>query len=416
MKSRTISDYILKKNSSSLGRIIVLTGSRQTGKTTIIRHCFPDYNYLSIEDPVLRNSFAALTASQWHVLYPNAILDEVQKKPELIESIKSVYDQYDNTHYILSGSSQFLLMEKVKESLAGRCVIVETYPLTLPELASNDWETQPSKSFFIQYLSGCTDTERLYPSFLLDPTFAIKQNAYNHYLHYGGYPILTNDSLSDEERWEWLNMYVKTFLERDIRDLVSFRDLEPFVKLQRYLALFTGALINYSSIAKETGVSVPTIQRYIRYMEMSYQTVVLPAWQANPVKKLVKAPKAHFLDQGVLKAILQKKGGMTGNEYESLIIAEIYKQSKNHRLPITLYHFRTQDGREVDLLIETADYFIAIEIKMTEKVSKTDARHLNNLQEILNKPLKHSFILSNDVDTQHFGDNITAVHAAAFLG
>ena len=116
----------------------------------------------------------------------------------------------------------------------------------------------------------------------------------------------------------------------------------------------------------------------------------------------------------VLRAVLQKKGAISGNEYESAIVSEIYKQVKICRFPLTCYRLRTQNGREVDLL-EAEDYFIAIEIKITENVNHTDARHLIELQSILNKPLKRSFILSNDVRTQYLTDNITAIHAAAFL-
>lgn len=415
MKRRIVFDYIQTKKDTALGRIIVLTGARQTGKTTVARYCFPDYVYLSIEDPVQRESYLKLTASLWKTYYPRAILDEVQKEPVLIESIKSVYDQFDEPRYILLGSSQFLLMEKVKESLAGRCIILEIYPLTLPELMTTAMDGVIQPSFFMQYLGNEQKRDEIFPSFLLDPTYALKQATYNFYLQYGGYPALTNEEFTDEDRREWLSMYVRTFLERDIRDLVSFRDLEPFVKLQHYLAHSTAELTNYSSIAKETGVSVPTVQRYVRYMEISYQTLTLPAWFANPRKKLVKSPKIHFLDYGVLQAILQKKGPPTGNEFESLVIAEIYKQIKTYRLPLTCYHLRTQDGREVDLLLEASDYFIAIEVKLTENVNQSDVRHLINLQEILNKPLKQCFLLSNDNRVQYFGNNIVAMHVAAFL-
>jgi hypothetical protein len=122
-----------------MGRIIILTGARQTGKTTLARNAFPGYAFLSIEDPILRQSYAGLSAAQWRDLYPRAILDEVQKQPVLIESIKSVYDQWPEPRYILLGSSQLLLLEKVKESLAGRCHIVELFPLTLPELGTESW-------------------------------------------------------------------------------------------------------------------------------------------------------------------------------------------------------------------------------------------------------------------------------------
>jgi predicted AAA+ superfamily ATPase len=233
-------------------------------------------------------------------------LDEIQKEPALISSIKATYDQFPDTRYALLGLSQFLLLEKVRESLAGRCVIMEIFPLILPELMTGNYEDTLQTPFFVQYIQGTQDIDSVYPAFSLDPHYAVKKNVCDFYLRYGGYSALTDKDLSEEEREEWLRMYVRTFLERDIRDLVSFRNLEPFVKLQRYLANTTGSLVNYSSIAKETGVSVPTVQRFVRYMEISYQSISLPAWFSNPLKKLVKAPKIHFLDNGVLRAVRLK--------------------------------------------------------------------------------------------------------------
>lgn len=414
MKNRQQKKIVLQKSTSKTGRIIVLTGARQTGKTTLAKKVFPDYEFISVEDPVLRGRYTQLSAQQWKNLYPRAILDEVQKEPVLIESIKSVYDQWPEPRYVLSGSSQLLLMEKVRESLAGRCTILELFPLTLPELRTQNWDEPVDESPFQQFIS--TGNTNWLPSSFFDKQLDAKQKAWKHYLQFGGYPFVSDENLSTEEKLDWLRNYVKTYLERDIRDLAQFRDLEPFVKLQRYTAINTGTLINASAVATQLGISAKTVSRYINYMEISYQTILLPAWSHNENKRLVKMPKIHFLDPGILQTVLQKQGGITGNEFESLVIAEIYKQVKNMQADARFYHLRTYDGKEVDLLIELADGYLAFEIKMKDVADKQDARHLATLGEILDKPLIHSFLLTNDPETRQFGDEITALNVAYFLG
>ena len=414
MKNRKIIPYIQQKVLSKFGRIIILTGARQTGKTTLVKKAFPDYTYLSIEDPKLRNTYTNLTAQQWAKLYPKALLDEIQKEPILIESIKATYDQFDESHYILLGSSQLLLMEKVRESLAGRCSIIEMYPLTLPELQTESWDDVMPDSLFQRILKN--EEIEYFPSFLLDKSRSNKLEAYYHYLKYGGFPAISSDDSNEEEKFDWLHNYVRTYLERDIRDLASFRDLDPFVKLQHYLALNTGNLINASAIGKQLGINVKTVQRYIKYFEISYQAIVLPAWSKNYNKRLVKSPKVHYMDTGIVQAVLNKKGGMTGNEYESAVIAEIYKQAKNAQSLAQFSFLRTHDNKEVDLLIEFPDFYYAFEIKMASKVSKADAKHLLGLEEILDKPIKKAFLLSNDEETKHFNDKTIALHTAMFLG
>jgi uncharacterized protein len=415
MKNRKLEFRIIERHASKFGRILVFTGARQTGKTTLARKLFPEYEYISIEDPITRSQYTKLTANQWMSLFPYAILDELQKEPILIESIKSVYDQWGDPKYILLGSSQLLLLEKVKESLAGRCTIIELYPLTLPELRTQDWAEESEDSLF-QLLFQNKQTTEFLPSSLLDRKLVQKQQAWQHYLKFGGYPAVSDSNLSDEERYDWIKGYVRTYLERDIRDLASFRDLEPFIKLQLYLAAHTGNLINASAIATQLGVSYKTVQRFIRYFELSYQAITLPAWSRNETKRLVKTPKIHYLDNGVLQTVLQKRGGINGNEFESLVIAEMYKQVQTNQIPATFYHFRTQDGREVDLLIETPDGYLAFEIKMTDKIGKQDIKHLIGLEQFLDKPLIKAFVISNDTQTTFFDNGIIAINAAYFLG
>lgn len=415
-KRRQIEAKILELKDKPYGRILVFTGARQVGKTTLVRQILSDYTYLSIEDPIKRKSYLSLTAQQWQTHYPKAILDEVQKEPQLIESIKATYDTYSDVRYVLLGSSQLLLMEKVKESLAGRCVIYELYPLTLPELETQSWDDTIHRSAWQKLLAETPRHFEPLPSFLLDERMAQKQAAWQHYTQFGGYPALVAEDMTADDRYLWLTNYVHTYLERDVRDLASFRDLDPFIKLQHATALYTGCVLNASNFARDLGVTSKTVQRYLEYLRLSYQVLILPAWERNSTKRLVKAPKIHFMDHGVLQAVLQKRGGMTGAEFESLIVSELYKQAKNIFANVSFFHLRTQDGKEIDLLVETQDGYYAFEIKMADHVSLSDARHLLPLEPILDKPLLQGFVLSNDTETHQFSDKVCAVNAAMFLG
>jgi len=414
MKSRSLKSAISHKSQLFSGRIIVLTGARQTGKTTLAKHAFPKMKYIAVDDPVLIDQYTSLTAPQWNEYYPQAILDEVQKIPVLIESIKAVYDQFPDTKYILTGSSQFLLLNKVRESLAGRSAIFELFPLTIPELMTDNWDDDIHPSVFQEFLQKGL-IQNFLPSFLMDSGYAVREKAFQNYLLNGGYPVLTKNSFDDNERFEWLTDYIRTYLERDVRDLADFRSLEPFIKVQRMTALMTGNLLNYAELAKEAGITPNTASRFVNYLELSYQAILLQPWSRNKLKRLVKSPKLHYLDPGVQKAIIQKRGIISGNEFESAIIAELYKQMRNIQFQGSFYHLRTVDGREVDLLIETEKGYYAIEIKMTSRASDGDARHLKGLELILDKPLLYSFLLSNDPVVRNISENILVIPAAMFL-
>ncbi len=416
MKARAQGSDIRRLADSRFGRIVLFTGARQVGKTTLVQRLLPNYTYLSVEDPQTRGFYEKLTAKEWRESYPRAAIDEVQKAPSIIESIKAVYDQTSDTRYILLGSSQILLMEKVKESLAGRCIIVEFFPLTLPELRTKSFDEPVEKSFWLKLLSGEASVAALPPYFLLLPSMPARKMALDHALTYGGYPAVSDAELSDADRWLWLTNYTRTYLERDLTDLATLRDLEPFLTLRHAVALNTAGILNAESIAKQIGVTAKTVRRYLQYLAIGYQSILLEAWSRNPLRRLTKAPKVHFLDQGVLQVVLGKRGGLTGAEFESFAVSEIYKQCHQQDLPVSFYHLRTHDGFEVDLLVETPKGYYAFEMKMSERVSPTDARHLRALPEILDKPLLHGFVLSRDPETKRLADNITAVHIAMFLG
>ncbi|MBQ7449643.1 MAG: ATP-binding protein [Paludibacteraceae bacterium] len=415
-KSRKISEKIMALKDKRMGRILVFTGARQVGKTTLVSNYLSDYAYLSIEDPITRQDFVGLNASQWYSIYPKAALDEIQKAPSLIESIKATYDIYPDVRYVLLGSSQILLLKQVKESLAGRCVIFDIFPLTLPELQTNSFGDKVHSSIWQQILTNPLSLPDLLPSFNLVKDMASMKKAWDYYISFGGYPALIDEQMTDEDRYTWLRDYVRTYLERDIKDLAMMRDLEPFSKLQKAIAIQTAQTVNYASLATDLQVSAKTVQRYIEYLNLSYQTLILPAWTRNQTKRLTRAPKIHYMDFGVLQAVVGKRGGMTGSEFESMLVSELYKQAKNISSNATFYHLRTHEGREIDLLVETQFGYFAFEMKRAENVGRTDIRHLLSLQDILDKPLLHAFLLSNDVKTTKMTDNITAVNAAYFLG
>lgn len=412
MKNRTISKSVIENSKSRFGRIIVITGARQTGKTTLVKNIFPETPYISIEDPITVEEYKQLTSLQWNSLFPNAILDEIQKEPQIVESIKSVYDQFPEPRYILLGSSQILLLKKIRESLAGRCQIMELFPLTIPELLTNSWKEDVELSYFQKLISGLPIINS---PFLLDINHPKKLEVYKTYLKFGGYPALSAAELSDQEKYEWLRNYVKTYLERDIRDLVELNRLEPFTRVQKMVALNTSGLTNYSKIAAEAGVSSKTVQRFLEYMNISYQVLILQPWSRNKKKRLVKSPKFHFIDVGVMRTILQNKGELEGQQFESAIISEIYKQLKYIKPEASCYHLRTSDGREIDLLIETEAGYIAIEIKKSQKVRAVDGKHMIGLEEILNKPILHRLIISNDLSNRDLGNGLMAIPAVQFL-
>jgi predicted AAA+ superfamily ATPase len=402
-----------ERSSSRYGRLTVLTGARQAGKTTLARHVFPEVTYLSFEDPVVRPTFTRLSAAEWVERYPHAVLDEVQKAPSVVESIRAAYDLSSKVRYLLLGSSQILLLSKVKESLAGRAAIEELWPLTLPEMATSRWEDPVGPSRLIAWLI----TEKKSNAMLLGvPTtsqsYARFVAIFQRYLHFGGMPVMADPSIGDGERAAWLSDYQRTYLERDVSDLSSLRDLEPFVLSQRAIALQSGRLVNFNDLARLVAIAPPTARRFLRYLELSYQAIVLPAYFRNRQKRLSRMPKVHILDPGVLRSITRRSGEPTGEEFESAVVAEIFKQSRNASVPAEFYHLRTRDGREVDLLIELEAGFVAFEIKEARRVANTDSRSLRNLAELLDKPLLGAFLLSQDPDARILPDGVLALPVA----
>lgn len=414
MKNRQLLALLKAKQNHRHGRLISICGARQTGKTTLCRQIAGNFDYISMDDPILRSEYLKLTSNDWVEKYPKVIIDEIQKAPELFDTLKAVYDNNPDARIILTGSAQILLLKNIKETLAGRCFNYELYPLTIPEIQTNQWEDSIVPSAMQRYFQDF-NLSILKTSPLLDKGYAKKKKIFEDYLLNGGMPEMTHVELTQADKDAWRYQYCQTYLQRDLIDISEIKDLNSFIKAQKFLAINTGQLINFSTIANMAGISSVTAKKYASYLEISYQTITLQPWFRNKNKRLVKTPKIHFLDPGIQRCIAGTKGELSGSEYESAIVAEIYKQIKNSASNIDFFHLRTLDGREIDLVLEFEKGYVLIEIKKTQKVRGEDFRHLRNIEDIFDKPIIGSFLLSEDDLVKSFGEKMYAIPAAWFL-
>jgi len=225
-------------------------------------------------------------------------------------------------------------------------------------------------------------------------------------------PAVNADDIDDEAARDWLLDYRRSYLQRDVADLASLRDLEPFTRAQAAIGERTAGLVNLADLARAAGVAPATAQRFLRYLEMSYQVFVLPPWWRNAEKRLSKAPKVHFVDPGVHRAVVRRWGEPNGEAFESAVVSEIIKQIRNAGLDIEAFHLRTWDDREVDLLLATDRGYVAFEVKMSRSVGGSDARHLRDLASILDRPLLGAFVLYRGVARFDLTERVAAVPAS----
>lgn len=397
---------------------MVLTGARQVGKSTLAKRAFADYAYVDLDAPFDRDRLAKLGPQDWAERFPNAVVDEVQKLPALFDTLKARFDRDPEAKYVLLGSSQILMTRRLQESLAGRVAVVEMFPLMLHELVAGDGGVLGECR--LARLLRSTDPTKLLDTWM-DPLlpsgtgFAKATRAWDELLRWGGMPFLQAAGNTDEDKSGWLVDYQKTFLTRDIADLAETSRLEPFARLQALAAHRTAQTIQFAELGRGASIAATTVQKYLRYLELSYQAILLAPWFRNQEKRLSKMPKIHFLDMGILRSLTGKRGVVDGAEYESAVVAEIVKLIRTLGLPVRPYFLRTADGREIDLLLEREDGFIAIEIKLTANVGAPDARHMLGLQTLLDKPLLASLVLSQDPDPKKFADRGTHALPAALL-
>jgi predicted AAA+ superfamily ATPase len=229
------------------------------------------------------------------------------------------------------------------------------------------------------------------PEILLENLDYPSRKAEDHVLKWGGMPALLE--LSEEDRWQWLKNYGHTYLQRDLADLARLDDLMPFRKFQRLSALRSGLLLNYSEIARDAAISVDTARRYLEYLRVSYQAVLLQPYSRNLTSSVVKTPKLYWTDVGIWRQLTGFKGEMSGQLYETMVVGELVKWLRTCQPEAELYFYRTRSGMEVDLLLDTPSGVIGMEIKSRSTVSEKDARPLKTIAEALEDQWRCGLIL-----------------------
>lgn len=313
--------------------IITLTGPRQSGKTSLVRAVFPTKPYVSLEEPDIRQ--IALTDPRGFLSnFPQgAILDEIQHVPELFSYIQTIVDQEREVQFVLTGSSNFLLLEKVSQTLAGRAIILQLLPFSLHELEQAGYE------------------------------FA----SYEQIIFTGQYPRIYDRNLAPTDFYP---SYIQTYVERDVRLIKNITDLNAFIQFSQLCAGRVGQLLNYTSLANDAGISPNTAKTWLSVLEAAYVVYRLYPYHKNFSKRLTKSPKLYFYDTGLACSLLGIREAeqvnihfLRGALFENLVINEFMKRALHQGQRPQLYFWQDNKGREIDCLWERAGSLVAVEIK-----------------------------------------------------
>ena len=351
MIRRTLQPYLLRD--ARLYPVLTLTGPRQSGKTTLARATFPQHSYYSLEDPDQRIFALEDPRGFLDQLDGPVILDEVQRAPELFSYIQSSVDADDSTgRFVLTGSQNFLLMDRIVQTLAGRCAVLHLLPLSRAEL---EGQVQPVPETPATLFAGHKTHLQLWQT-----------------LYTGFYPRIHDQRIPPAI---WLPDYVQTYLERDVRSLVNIGNMDAF---ERFLALCAGRVgqvLNCAALASDCGIAVDTAQRWISVLKTSFVVFLLPPHYRNFNKRMIKSPKLYFYDTGLACYLLGIKDPqvlpthpLRGPLFENYQVAEVAKTFHHHRQKPPLYFWRDRTGHEVDLLVEQGAALYPIEIKSGQTV------------------------------------------------
>ncbi len=343
--------------------VVILTGPRQSGKTTLVRATFPALPYVSLEEPDVRQ--VALTDPRGFLanLGSQVILDEVQHAPELLSYIQSIVDDDRAAKFILTGSSNLLLMEKVGQTLAGRSAILHLLPFSLRELERG------GRSF----------------------------EQYQVPLFMGQYPRIYDREIAPTDFYP---AYIQTYVERDVRLIRNITDLNAFIQFTQLCAGRVGQLLNYASLANDAGISPNTAKAWISILETCYVLYRLRPYHRNFNKRLVKSSKLYFYDTGLACSLLGiREAGqvnthfLKGALFENLIVNEFIKRAFNQGERRYPYFWRDSQGREIDCLLADRDELTPVEIKAGRTMASSYFDNLKYWQELTGAPAGSGYVV-----------------------
>ena len=343
--------------------VITITGPRQSGKTTLAKQVFPRIPYYSLENIATRERALSDPIGFLDKLTGGVILDEIQRAPELISYIQGIVDDYGKPGmFILTGSNQFSLIEKITQSLAGRTAMLKLLPFSFREVTA---------------ISGEISTNEL----------IIK----------GLYPGVHSRNLDPNKAYR---NYYETYIERDLRQIINIKDLDIFKRFVKLCAGRTGQIWNASNLSNDTGVSIHTIQSWISVLQASYIVFLLPPWFSNIKKRLVKSPKLYFHDVGLASYLLDieteiqlDRDPLRGALFENLIISELLKRRFNRGLDSNLYYYRDRHGYEIDVIAGIRDSLELYEIKSSQTFTVDFFRNIKYIKKLLGNRIKSSSLI-----------------------
>lgn len=370
---RHIEDTI-KKAEKSFGAVLV-TGSRQVGKSTLLKNTYSDLPYLTLDDPMLLAAAVEEAGIFFKITPPPIIVDEIQYAPNLFPYIKMYIDSTNNRgQFFLSGSQQFQMMKNVSESLAGRVGILTLMGFSLRELNKLSFNKPflPTNEYFSDRKKELAESS---------------YHAIWEYIHKGSMPAM----YVNEIEWEqFYSSYTKTYIERDVRALTQVGDEIKFLKFMTAIASCTGQLLNQASIARDVGVSQPTIERWLSILRASNLIYLLQPYHNNITKRAIKTPKVYFLDTGLAAYLTRwntadvlQNGAMAGAFFETFVISEIIKSYTNVGREPSLYFYRDKEQNEIDLIIFQDGTLYPLEIKKHADPKREDISTFKMIESIV---------------------------------